>query len=172
MKQLKFIFGLLVVLALTGCKVTYSLVDQDFPPHWKLFSMENVEVAAPNAPTSFSIQITELIKDGLLDRTKLELDPNGDNADVQLSATLIAYTVAPQAIQANETAAQNRLTIVLRVNLTTKDQDGELQIQSPFTISRFAVYEADQDLSSVESSLLEEINDQFVQDIINKLNTL
>ena len=85
---------------------------------------------------------------------------------------LIAYTVAPQAIQANETAAQNRLTIVLRVNLTTKDQDGELQIQSPFTISRFAVYEADQDLSSVESSLLEEINDQFVQDIINKLNTL
>lgn len=168
----KHIFFFFSLLLLTSCKVTYSLVDQDFPPHWKLFSMENVEVAAPNAPTSFSLQVTELIKDGLLDRTKLELDPSGDNADVQISATLIAYSVAPQAIQANETAAQNRLTIAMRINLTTKDQDGELQIQSPFTLSRFAVYDADQDLSTVETSLLEEINDQFVQDIINKLNTL
>ena len=167
MKKLIYIF---VLLILTGCKVTYSLVDQDFPPHWKTFSLENIEVSAPNAPTTFSIQLTELIKDGLLDRTKLELLPDGD-ADIQFTGTVVTYRVAPQAIQANETAAQNRLTISMRMNYTTKSQDGELKIQSPFTLTRFAVYNADQDLTSVEATLLEEINAQFVQDIINRLNT-
>jgi hypothetical protein len=166
-KTLILFFGLAI---LTGCKITYSFVDQDFPTHWKTFSLENIEVSAPNAPASFSIQLTELIKEGLLDRTKLELLPS-DDADVQITGSVVAYSVAPQAIQANETAAQNRLTIGMRISIITKTVEGEMKIQPAFNITRFAVYDAEQDLTSVEITLIEEINQQFVQDIINRLNT-
>mgnify|MGYP003318299750 FL=1 len=37
------------------------------------------------------------------------------------------------------------------------------------TSTRFADYDSSTDLSSVENQLLDEINEQIVQDVINKL---
>ena len=39
----------------------------------------------------------------------------------------------------------------------------------PLSVSRFADFESNVNLASVETQLIEEINDQIAQDVINKL---
>jgi DNA-binding transcriptional regulator of glucitol operon len=69
------------------------------------------------------------------------------------------------AIQGNEIAAKNRLTITVNVTYSnTKDEDKSFE--KNFT--RFADFEATQNLSDVEQSLIEEINEQLILDIFNE----
>lgn len=84
---------------------------------------------------------------------------------MQLEGEITGYKTKPVAITGNETAALNRLTISIKVrfvNITDEDKNFE----SLFT--RFADYESSKNLSDVEDALIEEINEQLVQDILNK----
>jgi len=69
------------------------------------------------------------------------------------------------AIQGNETAALNRLTITVSVRFKNQ-KDKKQNFESNFT--RFADFASSENLTSVEEGLIEEINDQLVQDIFNK----
>jgi outer membrane lipopolysaccharide assembly protein LptE/RlpB len=69
-------------------------------------------------------------------------------------------------MQPGDNSAKNRLTITSNYNiLILSPKEQEMQV----SCSRFADYNSDQDLASVENELLKEINKQIVQDIINKL---
>ena len=60
--------------------------------------------------------MTESLKDQFISQTNLSLtDANGD---LQFEGEIIEYKVKPISIQANETAAQNRLTISVKVTFT------------------------------------------------------
>jgi hypothetical protein len=75
------------------------------------------------------------------------------------------YNTQPIAIQSNDLAAQNRLTITVSIKFTnTKDEKQNFET----TFTRFADYSAKQDLSSVESGLIENISSQLIDDIFNK----
>ncbi|MDP6909257.1 MAG: hypothetical protein QF371_07120, partial [Flavobacteriales bacterium] len=71
----------------------------------------------------------------------------------------------PVAIQGNETAAKNRLSVVVNVTYTnTKDE--AKSFEKNFT--RFADFDATQNLADVEQALIEEINEQLILDIFNE----
>ena len=71
----------------------------------------------------------------------------------------------PVAIQSTDQAAQNRLTITVTVKYTCAFDEKRNFEQS---FSRFADYPSNQNLTTVESKLMDEINDQLTQDIFNK----
>ena len=73
--------------------------------------------------------------------------------------------MAPVAIQGNETAAMNRLTITVRVRFVNKFDENQNFDQ---TFSRYSDYSSTQNLSSVESGLISEICDALTDDIYNK----
>jgi hypothetical protein len=74
--------------------------------------------------------------------------------------------VAPLAIQGSDNASKNRLTISVQFTLyITKPKEESYNLVS----TRFADFDAEVNLSSIEAKLLEEINEQIVQDVINKL---
>jgi hypothetical protein len=71
----------------------------------------------------------------------------------------------PTAITGNDQAAMNRLTITIKVVfVNTKDPNANFE-QS---FSRYKEFSAQMNFSSVESSLVEEIVNELIDDVFNK----
>ena len=66
----------------------------------------------------------------------------------------------------DDNASQNRLTIRINFQININEPESETM---PLSVSRFADFESNVNLASVENQLIEEINDQIAQDVINKL---
>ena len=136
------------------------------PEEWKVFSLSNLENIAPNAPTNYPAKLSEDIRDGIQNNTRLKLNTTSGTGDIRINGAITNYNIIPIALQPGDNAAKNRLTISTNFTiLALKPKEQEFQISSV----RFADYSSDQDFSTVDKSLIEEINKQIVQDIINKL---
>jgi carbon monoxide dehydrogenase subunit G len=90
------------------------------------------------------------------------------DAQVQMEGVIQSYSVSPIALQNGDNAAKNRLTLTLQFTVNTTVPKAE-QIQ--FNVTRFADFDASTNLAAVESELLTTLNEQIVQDIINKLTS-
>ncbi len=151
------------VLLLAGCRVGYSFTGGEVPAGAKTMSVVLFEARAPLCNPQSAQLLTETVRDLLQAQTPLNLVQR--DGDVQYEGAVTGYDVQPVAIQANETAAMNRLTITVSVHyINTLDSKGS----SEFTASRFADYPSTQDLINVESALVEEISRQLAQDIFDR----
>lgn len=156
------LFPFLLVLALSGCGV-YSFTGASISPEVKSVTIEFIPSYAPLAPANMPQAFTESLRDLFVSRTNLDLLTK--NGDIRFSGYISAYQTRPVAIQGNETAAKNRLTI--NVNITYTDSvDPAKSFEKTF--SRFADFDASQNLASVEQGLIEEINEQLILDIFNE----
>jgi len=150
-------------LILPSCKVNYSLSGASISPDTKTFNVKYFQKASALGPSSMSQDFTEKLKDKFLTQTTLKLADK--EPDLIFEGSISNYAVSPLSIQANETAANNRLTITVSVkftNLKNEKQNFET------TFSRFADYSSSQSLSAVEGTLVPEIMDQLIDDIFNK----
>ena len=157
--------GLYILLYafLPSCKVGYSFSGASISPEVKTFTVKFFTKTAALGPASLSQNFTEKLKDKFISQTSLALaDKNGD---LTFEGSITNYTIAPIAIQANEVAAQNRLSITVNVKFTNL-KDEKQNFETSFT--RYVDYDATKNLSSLETGLIEEINTQLVDDIFNK----
>ena len=143
--------------------MNYSFTGASIPEDVKTVSIKTFQSYAPLANANLSQTFTEALKDKFLSQTNLDLVTK--NGDLQFEGSITGYNVTSVAIQANETAALNRLTITVKVAFTNT-KDSELDFESNF--SRYTDYESSQNLSSIEDGLITEINEQLTQDIFNK----
>ena len=88
-----------------------------------------------------------------------------DEGDLSFSGHISKYQIKPMAIQSNETAGQNRLTIA--VNVTFKSA---INIKANFeqNFSRYRDYNSSENISEIEETLINEISNELVEDIFNK----
>lgn len=151
------------ILLLYSCKIRYSFTGADIPEEAKSVSValfvNNAGLANPNLP----MRITETLKDQILAQSKLYMVQS--NGDLQFSGIITSYDIKPVAVQANDNAGLNRLTITVNVSYTNKFDEKKNFTQS---FSRFSDYSSTQDLSSVEDNLITEINKMLVQDIFDR----
>ncbi len=112
---------------------------------------------------SLSNNITEKLKDKIITGSTVAVVDN--NGELDFSGSITSYAVTPIGAQANETAARNRLTITVSIDFKNTKDEKQNWTQS---FSRFADYDSNKDLASVEQSLIEEITTQIVNDIFNK----
>jgi hypothetical protein len=159
-----FYIGLIVVLGfINSCKVNYSFTGASIPENVKTVSVQTFQSYAPLANANLSQTFTEALKNIFLAQTNLDLVAR--DGDLQFEGSITGYNVTSVAIQGNETAALNRLTITVKAKFTnTKDK--ELNFETSF--SRFLDYESSQNLASIEDDLIKDINEQLTQDIFNK----
>lgn len=159
------IFSLFLLLASCWPK-SISFVDGSMPDEWKVFSLKTLENNAPNAPLSYGPRLSEDIKDAIQNNTKLILSNSADAAQVQIEGVISNYSVNPIAIQGNDQAAKNRLSITTNYTIYIKaPKEDEIKLSS----TRFADFDSNLDFATVEANLISEINKQITQDIINKL---
>jgi len=115
------------------------------------------------APPTYSQKFTESLRDKFTSQTSLTLIPS--SGDLNFEGFVSGYSTAPVAIQGNETAALNRLSITVNVTFTN-NKDEKQNFEQSFT--RFADFNSSQSLEAVQEQLITDINEQLVQDIFNK----
>jgi len=164
MKLLLFI----PIAFLTACWPTsVSFQDGSVPPEWKRFMVQTLESNAANAPISYAPNLTEDLKDAIQNRVGLKLVASEENdPQVNVAGIIQSYTITPLSLQDNTAEIQNRLTIRATFEIFISEPEEEVM---ELNISRFADFDAGEDVGSIQDQLLEEINDQIIQDVLNKL---
>lgn len=153
----------LLIMSLVGCKINYSSQGGPIDPNLKTISIDQFSNQASLGPSTIGFIFTEKLRDLFQSQTKLELIST--NGDLNYEGTISSYTIQPIAVQGNQTAAQNRLTISVMVNFINK-LDDKKNFDQAFT--RFADYASTSDIGSIQDRLIEEIFDQITQDIFDK----
>jgi hypothetical protein len=157
------LMGLLLTLLLPACKVTYSTTGASIDPEVETISVQYFPNRAPIVTPTLSQKFTDALREKFRSQTRLNL-VNG-YGDVNFEGEIINYETNPIAIQADETASKNRLTVTVRVRYTnTVNPDADFDTN----FSRYEDYDANRDLSSVENELLEDIIQNLTEDIFNK----
>jgi hypothetical protein len=159
--------GSVMILSLlctqTGCRVGYSFTGASVSPAVKTFSILYFTNTAPLVAPTLSRTLTDAMRDYFTSHTSLNLVER--NGDINVEGNITGYSVQPVAIQGNETAAMNRLTITIGVKFTNRTNEKQ---NFETTFSRYQDYPSSKDLSSVQDELITTINDQLVQDVFNK----
>lgn len=152
----------LLMLSLNSCvSINYSFTGA--PITAKTISIDYFANKASLVNSSLSQDLTDALRDKFVNQTKLELV--NQNAELELSGQIINYYTTAMAIQGNETAALNRLSIVVRVKYTNTGNEDE-SFEQDFT--GFEDYDASKNFASVEDELVSVILERLVQDIFNK----
>lgn len=158
-----------VVLALTvtafmvhSCGI-YSFTGTSIQPDVKTVTINYFEYQALKVNPSLSNQITEALQEKFIKLTKLELvDMEGD---LEISGAVTGYDVKATAVTANEEAAQNRLTVNVKISFTNRKYPEDDFPDKSF--SAYADFDAMTSLDAVESELCEQIVEQLCDDIFN-----
>lgn len=158
-----FIFLPLLACLIYGCSINYSFTGASIAADVKTISIQYFANRAALAKPTLSNALTEALKMQFQSQTNLTLV--GKYGDLQIEGYISDYRTAPVAIQGNETAAKNRLTISIHVKFTNL-KDPEQNYETSFM--RYAEYASNQNLANVEDGLINEINSQLVQDVFNK----
>ena len=166
--MIKTLLIALPMFVLTACWPTsLSFQDGSVPPEWKYFSVETLESRAANAPISYAPNLTEEIKDAIQNRVGLKLvSGDAENSQVSVTGSIDNYNVTPLSLQDNSAGVKNRLTIRASFEIFISEPKEEVM---NLNVARFADFDASQDVGSIQDQLLEEINDQIIQDVLNKL---
>ena len=107
--------------------------------------------------------MTEALQQKFIRLTRLELVD--DEGDLEIIGAVTGYDVKATAINASEQAAQNRLTVTVKVSFVNRKYPEENFDDKSF--SAFADFDAMQQLDAVEATLCEEIVEKLCEDIFN-----
>ena len=159
--------GVVVALAITALLVQscgiYSFTGTSIQPEVKTISIPFFEYKALKVNPSLSNQLTEALQEKFRRFTRLELvDEEGD---LEVVGTVVGYDVRATAITASEQAAQNRLTVSVKVSFTNRKFPEESFPEKSF--SAYSDFDATQTLDAVESTLCDEIVEKLCEDIFN-----
>ncbi len=163
MKRKLFYTIILSILLNQACTISYSLTGASIAPEVKTVSVEHFVNRAPLGVANLEQYFTDELKDKFKSQTSLTL-VNGEG-HLNFSGEITKYFTKPMAITGDETAAQNRLTITVKVHFTN---EFEPQYNFDTDFSQYADYDSNQDLSAVEQTLMEEIVEKLIEDIFNK----
>lgn len=140
----------------------YSFTGASIPPGATTFSVDFFPNHAPIVQPTLSQIFTDALKDKFSRQTNLKLT-NGIG-DLHFEGSITGYSIQPQAIGPDDRAAQNRLTITVRVKFVNEfepDNDFEQNF------SRYYDYESTRSLAEVENEAIDLITEALVEDIFN-----
>jgi hypothetical protein len=146
---------------LQGC--SYSFTGASISPSVKSISVSYLPNNALLVEPTLSRKLTEAIRDKFTSQSNLSLV--GSNGDLNIEGEISGYTTEPVAITGDQQAALQRLKVTVNIRFTNK-LDPTQDFETSF--SRFADYNAQQQLSTVQNALIEVINEELAQDIFNK----
>ena len=166
MKTATLIRPLLLTAALllvSACNIVqYSFTGTSIQEDVKTVTINYFEYKALRVNPSLSNDLTEAMKDKFRKGTRLEqVDMDGD---LELSGEVTGYDVKAQAVTSAEVAAQNRLTVSVKISFTNRKYP-EDDFEKSF--SAYADFDSTMSLDSVESGLCEEIIEKLCEDIFN-----
>lgn len=162
MKKIRYIASFLIILStLIGCGV-YSFTGGDTGKAKTLqidYFRNNASLVEPKLSQKF----TEGLRELFTRQTNLTLNPNG--GDLRFEGEITGYRIAPMSATAQQTAAQNRLTITINVRYFNKFIEKD-NFEKSFSF--YYDYPANTQLiGSPLEAAFNEIIERITQDIFN-----
>jgi hypothetical protein len=160
-----FILIVLSVVVFTACKVSYSFTGAVPMVGVKTFSVDYFPNRATLVNPNLSQQFTEGtngLQDKLIKQTSLS--QISENGDLEFSGQITGYEVRPMNIQQGDLAAQNRLTITVKVKFTN-NKDHSQDWEKTFTA--YEDFDSNNSLGDVEDQLVPDIITKLTDDIFN-----
>ncbi|MCK5730083.1 MAG: LptE family protein [Draconibacterium sp.] len=146
----------------TGCKISYSFTGANLSPEIKTFTVYYFPNRARLINPTLSQTFTEDLKTKLQRQTSL--NEIADGGDIEFEGQITGYEVRPMSIQKDDRAAQNRLTITVRLKYTN-NKDPEQSFEKSLTA--FDDFDSSLTLSDIESVLVPDIVKKLHEDIFN-----
>ena len=150
-----------MTLLVRSCGI-YTFSGTSIQPDVKTVTIDLFEYKALRVNPSLSNDLTEGLRDRFRKMTRLtQVDYDGD---LEITGEITGYDVRSQAVTAQEIAAQNRLTVSVKIAYTNR-----LYPEDDFekSFSAYADYDSSQSLDAVEATLCEEIIEKLCEDILN-----
>lgn len=161
-KLLKITLILLLGLIFQSC---YTLSGSSIDPSWQTIKIPTFPNYASYQNPNLSQQFTDELQDIFNNRTNLSLT-NDDDADLLIEGEITNYQQSSVAIQANEIAGQNRLTVTVRVRYQNNKDETKSFDRS---FSGYEDFDANLTLQQAEDALLESILEQITTEIFNAI---
>lgn len=162
MNKLKYILIFCLSLSSLSCGVTYSFTgvgDLDAETFQVNYFQNTANLIEPGFDRDFTLALQDLI----LNQTNLNL--TNSNGDLVYEGEITEYRIAPMTAQADNTAAQNRLTVSVNVRFYDKKKPDE-EFEQRFSF--FFDYPGAQLLQGAQKETAHEaIFERITQDIFN-----
>jgi hypothetical protein len=156
------VIGAIMLAFAGGCGV-YSFTGASIPPEAKTVSIQYFPNNAMLVEPLLSNTLTSALRDRFTNQTSLRVIPQ--QGDLAFDGEITDYRTTPVAIQSDQTAALNRLTITVNVRFFNKFDESK-GFETKFT--QYMDYPSEQDLNAVKDRLITDIVDMLVDDIFNK----
>lgn len=158
-----YISVIIIALIFDSC---YSFKGIAIPPDINTYYVDNFQNAVPQAPGDINQRFSEALRAKI--RNESRLTYLEENADIEFSGSITGFRLSPEAPQAGNTVALNKLEITVSVNYTNnKDESKNWKKQFSF----FRTFESDKDFISIQESLIDEIFKQLMENIFNQAFT-
>ncbi|WP_298510695.1 LptE family protein [uncultured Kordia sp.] len=161
MKKIKIIITTLVIaVSMVSCGL-YNFTgtgDLNAKTYQVAFFQNNAPIIEPGLDRDF----TQGLQDFIQNQTSLDLVRT--NGDLTYEGEIVEYRVSPMSATANNTAAQNRLTIGVQVRFTHKNRP-EDDFDKRFSF--FFDYPSTTQLPAIKATAHEEIFERLNLDIFN-----
>lgn len=147
---------------LQGCGI-YSFTGASVAPNINTFQVNFFRNNAPIIEPGVDREFTQRLQDLISSQTRLNLTNN--NGDLIYEGEIVDFYISPMTATAQNTAAQNRLTIVVNVRFyDTKNPENDLEQRFSF----YSDYPAQAQLvGAVKENAMEEIFERLTQDIFS-----
>ena len=155
--------AVIFILFAVSCKMNYSFTGASIPPEVKTIKIGNFQNNALLVNPTLSQEFTDALRNKFQAQTSLILV--NDDGDMTIEGDITDYNTRPTAIQSDDVAALNRLTISVKVkfiNIYDEKQNFEQ------TFTRYEDYPSTADLTTVAESLVPIISNYLIEDIFNK----
>lgn len=167
MQKILFTFKSLIILTsvllIQSCG-TYSFSGASIPAEMKTISVQFFENNSALVVPYLSQQFTEALKERIRNQSRLSIIRA--DADANFEGRITDYTIRPVAIQGNERAGLNRMTVTVSVKYSNT-LNPELNFEQSFqAFQEFSLTGGA--LQTQEPKLLKLINTQLTEDIFNK----
>ncbi len=158
---MKYTLILILFLSVLNCKVNYSFTGlTEAPESFQVnFFQNNADLVEPG----LDLQFTNLLQDFIVNQSSAQLVNTG--GEVIYEGEITEYRIAPMTATAENTAAQNRLTISVNVRyINSKNEEKDKEQRFTF----FYDYPAESQLiGGLKETAHEEIFERITQDIVN-----
>ncbi|MDN3665812.1 LptE family protein [Algibacter miyuki] len=162
MKNTTYILLFLAMATLTSCGI-YSFTGASIPADTKTYQVNRFEnnalLVEPGLERDFKLALEDLIQN----QTNLSLVPS--NGDLVYEGEITGYRVSPTTATSSDVAAQNRLTISVKLRFFNRKKEEDDLEQS---FSFYYDYDGTSQLIGAQKTTAhEEIFERLTQDIFN-----
>lgn len=163
LSPLKIAVALSISLFVVSCQISFNFTGGKADNSLQTLAISQFINEADIVVPYLAQEVTQQLQDRFLSQSRLTLTSGA--ADVELGGSITRYTMLPVAIQGDDRAAQNRLTITVKVKFVNNVDPADSWEQ---TFSKFIDFDSEEDFTSVERDRINDVLEQVTQDVFSK----